>query len=278
MTSVASPQDLPVSASRLDRPTVHAGYWVTTAIVRETTWNSTTAQAITASGAPVKRVHGRCGAGRPEKCRYAATNRASAEKPSRMVVNPNPKAGKSFDHGTPKFETYHHPLTVANDSAVTNRIIAVTTVRLRLDFIAAAAMATAASAPMEPARPASTPKWCVHLVGVNISDRNEMTVMPIIRCAGPIAVPGIRPLRNVIAIDNARASSMASTAKRRATDPSGLVVKSREYRMCSSNQARLGPMVDLNELACISPTRVWSRKIRNRVTVPAAATGANSAQ
>ncbi len=47
--------------------------------------------------------------------------------------------------------------------------------------------------------------------------------------------------------------------------------------MCSSNQARLGPMADLNELACSSPTSVWSRNIRKMVTVPAAAMGASSA-
>ncbi len=54
-----------------------------------------------------------------------------------------------------------------------------------------------------------------------------MTVIPIMRWAGPIAVPGMRPLRSVIATEMATASSSASTANRRATEPSGLVVNRR---------------------------------------------------
>ena len=124
-------------------------------------------------------------------------------------------------------ETYHQPLTLANDSAITNSTAAANIVRLRRDVIAAAVTATAASAPSDPARPANTPKWWVHLVGVNIIARNEMMVMPTMRRLGPAAVPGIRPLRNDIATDTASASSSASTANRRATDPSGLAMNSR---------------------------------------------------
>ena len=98
---------------------------------------------------------------------------------------------------------------------------------MRRERIAADVTATAASAPSEPASPANTPKWCVHLVGVNIIARNEMIVMPMMRRLGPAAVPGIRPLRNDIATDTASASSNASRAKRRATDPSGLAMNSR---------------------------------------------------
>lgn len=99
--------------------------------------------------------------------------------------------------------------------------------RLRRDRIAAAVTATAASAPSGPASPANTPKWCVHLVGVNIIATNEMMVIPTMRRLGPVAVPGIRPLRNDIATVTASASTSASTAKRRATDPSGLAMNSR---------------------------------------------------
>ena len=133
-----------------------------------------------------------------------------------------------MDHGTPKLETYHHPLTVANDNAVTNSTAAVNSARFRAERIAAAPIATAASAPSEPANPANTPKWWVHLVGVNIMARNEMTVIPMMRLVGPAAVPGMRPLRSDIATATASASSSVSTAKRRATDPSGLVVNRRE--------------------------------------------------
>ena len=48
--------------------------------------------------------------------------------------------------------------------------------------------------------------------------------------------------------------------------------------MCSSNQERLGPTADFSELASISPTSVWSRKIRMTVTVQAATIGASSAR
>ncbi len=54
-----------------------------------------------------------------------------------------------------------------------------------------------------------------------------MMVMPTMRRLGPSAVPGIRPLRNDIATDTASASNSVSTAKRRATEPSGLVVNNR---------------------------------------------------
>ncbi|CFR90738.1 Uncharacterised protein [Mycobacterium tuberculosis] len=54
-----------------------------------------------------------------------------------------------------------------------------------------------------------------------------MIVMPMMRRLGPAAVPGMRPLRNDIATDTASASTKASTAKRRAIEPSGLAMNSR---------------------------------------------------
>ena len=54
-----------------------------------------------------------------------------------------------------------------------------------------------------------------------------MTVMPMMRRLGPSAVPGILYLRRDIATDTASARSSVSTANRRATEPSGLVVKRR---------------------------------------------------
>src|SRR5271163_721846 len=102
-----------------------------------------------------------------------------------MVAKPYPHFGNEFDHGTPKLDTYHHPLTLANDSATKNSTAAANTVRLRFECIAAAVTATAASAPSDPASPANTPKWCVHLVGVNIIARNEIMVIPMMRRLGP---------------------------------------------------------------------------------------------
>ena len=124
-----------------------------------------------------------------------------------MVVKAKCHAGNEFDHGTPKLDTYHQPLTLANDSATKNSTTAANTVRLRRERMAADVTATAASAPSDPASPANTPKWCVHLVGVNIIARNEMIVMPTMRRLGPAAVPGIRPLRNDIATETASASN-----------------------------------------------------------------------
>ena len=137
------------------------------------------------------------------------------------MVKPKCHCGNAFDHGTPKFETYHQPLTLANDSATMNSTTAANSVRLRRERIAAAVTATAASAPSEPASPANTPKWWVHLVGVNIIAMNEMIVMPMMRRLGPAAVPGIRPLRNVIATETASATSSASTREAAGDRPVG---------------------------------------------------------
>ena len=206
---------------------LHAGYWSVIASVSETTSNITSSHVAIANGDwMIRRHRSRPPASgevsRPEKWYQAAASRASTASPSRIVLKPNLHSGNAFDHGTPKFETYHQPLTVANDSAITNSTAAANIDRLRRERIAAAVTATAASAPSDPASPANTPKWCVHLVGVNIIARNEMIVMPTMRRLGPAAVPGIRPLRSVIATDTASASSRVSTANRRATEPSGL--------------------------------------------------------
>src|SRR5690349_3889126 len=230
ITSLASPQVLPVSASRLDRPLLHAGNCCVIPSVRVSTSKMTSTQVAIANGLCTIRCHRRWVGGdssRPEKWNHAATKSASTDRPSRNVVKPKCHSGNWFDHGTPKLETYHQPFTVANDNAITNSTVAANTARLRRDFIADAVMATAANAPSDPASPANTPKWWVHLVGVNIIARNEMIVMPTMRLLGPSAVPGIRPLRNDIATETASASSRVSTPNRRATDPSGLVVNSR---------------------------------------------------
>ena len=231
ITSSASPQVLPVSACRLDRPTDHAGYWSIIASVSDSTSKNTSSQATTASGEPTAFDHqpdrtGRFSA-RPEKWNQAATTSVTTVSPSSIVVNPKCHSGNWFDHGTPKLDTYHQPLTLANDSAVTNSTRAANTARLRLDRSTCAVTATAASAPSEPARPANTPKWCVHLVGVNIIARNEMIVMPMMRRLGPPAVPGMWPRRSIIATETASATSSASTANRRAIEPSGLAMNSR---------------------------------------------------
>src|SRR6476659_8194036 len=92
-TSSAMPQVFPVRASRLDRPTVHAGYWLVTANVNDATSKITSAQVAMANGAwAIGRQRRRPPSGgeesRPEKWNHAATSRATTDRPSRMVVKP----------------------------------------------------------------------------------------------------------------------------------------------------------------------------------------------
>src|SRR4051794_41155284 len=112
-TSVARPHVLPVIASRLDRPTVHAGYCPTIATVSDATSKTTRAHTTIVKGACATRDQrlGLLGGvlPRPVKWNQAATSRATTDSPSRIVVNPNLYCGNSFDHGTPKLETYHQP-------------------------------------------------------------------------------------------------------------------------------------------------------------------------
>ena len=54
-----------------------------------------------------------------------------------------------------------------------------------------------------------------------------MIVMPMMRRLGPPAVPGMWPRRSIIATETASATSSASTANRRAIEPSGLAMNSR---------------------------------------------------
>ena len=142
-------------------------------------------------------------------------------------MKPSRHSGNWLAHGTPKLETYHQPLTLAKESAVTNNVAAAKTARFRLDRSTCGVTAIAASAPSEPARPAKTPKWCVHFVGVNIIARNEMMVIPMMRRLGPAAVPVMCPRRSIIATDTASATRSASTANRRAIEPSGVAIISR---------------------------------------------------
>src|SRR5580693_5655805 len=231
-TSLASPQVLPLNACRLERPTDQAGYWSVMPSVSDSTSKKTSAHAAIPNGDRTIRAN-RDSPGGPvslpllTKWNQAATSSTSTVSPNSPVVNPKCHSGNAFDHGTPKFDTYHQPLTLANDSATTNSTTAANSVRLRRERIAAAVTETAANAPSAPASPANTPKWWVHLVGVNIIAMNEMTVMPMMRRLGPTAVPGMRPLRSDIATDTDSATSNASTEKRRPTEPSGLAMNSR---------------------------------------------------
>ena len=100
-----------------------------------------------------------------------------------------------------------------------NKVSAAKIVRFRRECIDWWPTAIAAIAANAAPRPAKTPKWWVHLVGVNMRNSSDAKTMPTIRRVGPLAVPGIAPLRSSIAADTARDSSMISTANRRAIDP-----------------------------------------------------------
>src|SRR4029078_5130076 len=102
------------------------------------------------------------------------TRSATTESPSSIVVKPKCHSGNWLLHGTPKFETYHQPFTLADDNDMTSSTAAANIARLRRDFMAAAVTATAARAPSDPASPANNPKWRVQLLGGNM--RPEDTV------------------------------------------------------------------------------------------------------
>ena len=162
-TSVASPHVLPVSACRLERPTDHAGYWSVIPSVSDSTWKKTIAHAAIPSGDRMIRPNSDSRGGSASlplltKWNQAASSATNTVSPRNPVVNPKCHCGNAFDHGTPKFETYHQPLTLANDSATVNNTTTANSVRLRRERIAAAVTATAANAPSETGQPGEHPE------------------------------------------------------------------------------------------------------------------------
>ena len=119
-------------------------------------------------------------------------------------------------------EMYHQPLVEVKLSARTKNTAARNSMRLRSERVAVGrtAMVTraASAAPMV----ANAPKWWVHLVGLSAMNAMEIAARPTMRRAGPIATPGTRPLRNSIAAQVMSERNMASTANRRASEPSGV--------------------------------------------------------
>ena len=111
---------------RFDRPTVHAGYWPIIASVSESTSKHDQQPRRNRQRRldnPVQPPSDRPWRAPRRVRRSGTTPRAAAPAPTArasMVVKPKCHSGNAFDHGTPKFETYHQPLTLANDSAITN--------------------------------------------------------------------------------------------------------------------------------------------------------------
>ena len=68
--------------------------------------------------------------------------------------------------------------------------------------------------------PAYEPKWCVHLVGLNIMKKIVPKTTPIRRQAGPLEMPGTRLRRSRMNSVENKHSSITRNANRRATEPS----------------------------------------------------------
>ncbi len=79
---------------------------------------------------------------------------------------------------------------------------------------------TVASAAIAAPTAANKPKWCTHLVGVNIRKNIVPNITPINRHTGPRATPGIRLRRNMMNIDANSDSAVIKNPNRRDSDPS----------------------------------------------------------
>ncbi len=79
---------------------------------------------------------------------------------------------------------------------------------------------TVVSAAIAAPTAANSPKWCTHLVGVNIRKNMVPKMTPISRQAGPRATPGTRLRRNMIKTAVKRHSAAIRNPKRRDSEPS----------------------------------------------------------
>src|SRR5690242_1122777 len=108
--------------------------------------------------------------------------------------------GIALLNGTPKLDTYHQPLVDAKHSASTKNTAASITIRLRDQPSTFGDTSTVASAAIAAPTAANRPKWCTHLVGVNIRKNIVRKMTPMSRHAGPRATPGTRLRRNMMNI------------------------------------------------------------------------------
>ncbi|SHW79223.1 Uncharacterised protein [Mycobacteroides abscessus subsp. abscessus] len=109
---------------------------------------------------------------------------------------------------------------VAETSASRNSTAEVTAMRLRADFSTERDTSTVATAAIAAPTAANRPKWCTHLVGVNIRQNMVAKMMPIRRHTGPRAMPGTRLRRRIMNIDVKRLSAVSRKPKRRVIEPS----------------------------------------------------------
>lgn len=113
-----------------------------------------------------------------------------------------------------------------NATARRNRTAAAKRARLRGERRSFVPTATAVIIARTAVSPAKIPKWCVHLVGENISSGSAPIVSPTTRRDGPAAKPGIRPpLRSIIAVQTPRHRTMTNTPNLRVREPSTEMLK-----------------------------------------------------
>lgn len=101
-----------------------------------------------------------------------------------------------------------------------NSTAAVNAIRLRADRSTAADTSTVATAAMAAPTAANSPKWCTHLVGVNIRKNMVPKMIPMSRHTGPRATPGTRLRRNMMNSEANRLSAVIRKPKRRDSEPS----------------------------------------------------------
>jgi hypothetical protein len=111
-------------------------------------------------------------------------------------------------------------LVDAQHSAIVNSTAARNAYRLRAERSTAGDARTVANAAIAAPTAANNPKWCTHLVGVNIRKKMVAKMMPINRHAGPRATPGTRLRRSMMNIDVNRLSAVIMKPNRREIDPS----------------------------------------------------------
>ena len=109
---------------------------------------------------------------------------------------------------------------VAKVSASRNSTAVTTVIRLRDQRSTVGETSTVASAAIAAPTAANRPKWCTHLVGVNIRKKTVAKMTPISRQAGPRATPGIRLRRNMMNIEMNSDSAVIRKPNRRDSDPS----------------------------------------------------------
>ena len=95
-----------------------------------------------------------------------------------------------------------------------------TVIRLRDQRNTSRETRTVASAATAAPTAANKPKWCTHLVGVNIRQNIVAKITPISRQAGPRATPGIRLRRNMTNMETNSDSAVMKKPKRRDSEPS----------------------------------------------------------